>query len=49
MPHDAQVVRNEEVGVPTITLQPTEKTSHGRLNRHVQCRHWLVAHDERPC
>jgi len=40
--HQAQVVCNEEVGQPQPLLQVEQEVHHLRLDRHIQCRHWLV-------
>ena len=44
--HDRQVVGNEQVRQVELFLQFLEQVDHLRLDRHVQGRNRLVAHDE---
>jgi len=44
--HYAKVVRNEEVREAELLLQLCEQVQHLRLNRDVECRDWLVQHDQ---
>jgi hypothetical protein len=43
---DAHVVGDEHVGQPELTLERLEQVEHLRLDRHVEGRHRLVAHDQ---
>ena len=46
MPHDGQVVRDEQVREAELLLQLLQQVDDLRLNRNVQCRHRLVRNDE---
>ena len=45
--HDAEVVRDEEVGEPSSRLQVGEQVQHLRLDRDVERGHGLVGDDQR--
>ena len=45
MPHDVQVVGDEDVGQPEVALQVREQVEDLRLHRHVERGHRLVADD----
>jgi hypothetical protein len=46
VPHHRQVVRDDDVRQITFTLQPFHEVQDLRLNRNIQCRHWLVGDDQ---
>jgi len=46
VPHDSEVVRNEQVREVELLLQPLEEIDDLRLDRDVECRHRLVRDDE---
>ena len=46
MPHDREIVGDEEVGEAELGLQVLEQVDDLRLNRDVECGDGLVAHDE---
>ncbi len=46
VPHDRQVVGDEQVGHAELVLQVLEQVDHLRLHRHVERRHRLVADDD---
>src|SRR5262245_25363435 len=46
MPNDTEVVADEQVGEPELLAQPHEEVEHLSLDRHVERRHRLVAHQE---
>ena len=45
--HHREVVGDEQVGEAELLLQVVEQVEDLRLDRHVECRHGLVQHDER--
>ena len=45
VPNDAHVVRHKQVRQPALALQLLQQVDNLRLNRHIQRRHRLVAHD----
>ena len=45
--HHGQVVRDKEISQPAFALQVEKEVQDLGLDRHVQGRHGLVAHDER--
>ena len=46
MPHDVQVVRDEDVGQPELVLEVLEQVEDLRLDGHVERGHRLVADDQ---
>ena len=46
LPHDGEVVGDEEVGQPAVALQVGQQVEHLRLHRDVERRDRLVADDE---
>ena len=46
MPHNGQVVRDEQVCQPELVLQVFQQVDYLRLNGHIQRGDWLVANDE---
>ena len=47
MPHHRQIVGDEQIGKAEFFLQVFEQVDDLRLDRYIQRRHRLVAHDER--
>ena len=47
VPHDAEVVRDEDVGQPELVLEVGEEVEHLRLDRDVKGRDGLVGDDDR--
>ena len=45
--HDAQVVRDKQIGQAQRLLQVLQQIENLGLDGHVQCRHRLVGHDQR--
>ena len=46
VPHDGQVVADEQIGQLPLALQVLHDVQHLRLHRHVECRGGLVAHEK---
>ena len=46
MLYDRQIVRDKQIGQSSLLLQIAKQVNDLCLNRHVQCRYRLIAHDE---
>src|SRR4051794_3586129 len=47
MPHDCEIVRDEKISETKARLKVFEQVDDLRLDRDIECRHRLVAYDER--